>query len=80
MMMVYCSVRRLKLWTLVFGLCGSVGMVSVINTFMHIRTPLYLGFTRTAYSLLFGALLGIVAMLVFEGLYKLYQRFLKKYV
>lgn len=80
MMMVYCSVRRLKLWTLIFGLCGSVGMVSVINTFMHIRTPLYLGFARTGYSLLFGILLGTVAVLVFDGLYRLYQRFLKKYV
>ena len=80
MMMVHCSVRRLKLWTLIFGLCGSVGMVSVINTFMHIRTPLYLGFARTGYSLLFGILLGTVAVLVFDGLYRLYQRFLKKYV
>lgn len=80
MMAVYCSVRKLKLWTLVFGLGGSIGMVSVINTFMHIRTPLYLGFTRTAYSLLFGSVLGLIAIAVFDALYKLYLRYLKKYV
>lgn len=80
MMMVYCAARRLKLFTLVFGLAGVLGITSVINTFMHIRTPLYLGFMRTMYSLIFGMVLGVIAIFIFEGLYRLYMRYIKKYV
>ena len=44
MLAVYCAVRRLPFWTALFGLAGTIGLTSVCNTFMHIRTPLYLGF------------------------------------
>lgn len=77
MMAVYCSIRKFKLWTLLFSVAGIIGMTSVINTFMHIRTPLYLGFARTGYSLLFGIVLGLIAILVFHCIYSLYVRFLK---
>ncbi|MBE6030101.1 MAG: hypothetical protein E7225_00700 [Clostridiales bacterium] len=80
MVMFYCAVRRLKLFTLIFGLAGTIGMTSVINTFMHIRTPLYLGFARTGYSLLGGAFLGVVAVLILEVLYQIYVRFFGRYV
>ncbi|MCL1982057.1 MAG: DUF5693 family protein [Clostridiales bacterium] len=80
MMMVYTSVRRFKLWPIVFGIGGVIGMTSVINTFQHIRTPLYLGFMRTGYSLLFGIIVGVAAILVFEGLHRVYDRFFRKYV
>ena len=80
MMMVYCAVRRFKKWSIIFGIAGVVGITSVINTFQHLRTPLYLGFARTGYSLLFGIITGILAMLVFEGLYILYDKRLRKYV
>jgi hypothetical protein len=79
MLMVYTACKRLRFWTVLFGLSGVVGMTSVINTFMHIRTPLYLGFTRTAYSLLFGILIGIVALLIFDGLFRLCGRWVKRY-
>ncbi|MCR5482446.1 MAG: DUF5693 family protein [Clostridia bacterium] len=80
MMMVYTSVRKLKLWSLVFGAAGVIGMTSVVNTFMHIRTPLYLGFVRTGYSLLFGLVLGAVAIVIFDLLYRLYKKSAAKYV
>ena len=44
MLAAYCAVRRLPFFTALFGLAGTIGMTSVCNTFMHIRTPLYLGF------------------------------------
>ena len=75
MMMVYTSVRRFRLWPVLFGLSSIIGMTSVDNTFMHIRTPLYLGFVRTGYSLLFGIVTGIVAILIFELGYQLIKRF-----
>jgi hypothetical protein len=41
---------------------------------MHIRTPIYLGFARTALSLGFGLLIGIIGILIFEGIYILYLK------
>ena len=76
MLMVYTSVRRFKLWPILFGLCGVIGMTSVNNTFMHIRTPLYLGFIRTGYSLLFGIIVGIIGIFVFEAAHKLYIKWI----
>jgi hypothetical protein len=74
MMLVYTSIRRFKLWPVLFGLGSVIGLTSVANTFMHIRTPLYLGFARTGYSLLFGIITGIVGVIIFEMGYKLYKK------
>jgi len=79
-MMTYCAVRQFKKWSIIFGIAGVIGITSVINTFQHIRTPLYLGFARTGYSLLIGIIVGIVLMLVFEGLYRIYDKYLRKYI
>ncbi|MDD4565320.1 MAG: DUF5693 family protein [Eubacteriales bacterium] len=74
MMLVYTSVRRFKLWPILFGLGSVIGMTSVVNTFMHIRTPLYLGFYRTAYAVLFGIVIGIIGIAIFEIGHKLYKK------
>ena len=80
MLMVYTAARKLRLWTILFGLCGVIGMTSVCNTFMHFRTPLYLGFARTAYSWLGGMIIGIIGILVFELLYRLYNKYFAGYL
>lgn len=80
MMMVYTAIRRFKLWPIMFGLCGVIGMTSVNNTFMHLRTPLYLGFARTGFSLLFGIVVGIVGILAFELLYKVYLKWVAPFI
>ncbi|QOX63306.1 hypothetical protein FRZ06_08065 [Anoxybacterium hadale] len=74
MMFVYVSVRRFKLWPILFGLAAVIGMTSPANTFMHIRSPLYLGLARTGYSLLFGIFIGIVGIIVFEIGHRLYKK------
>lgn len=79
MLAVYCAVRRLPFWTALFGLAGTIGLTSVCNTFMHIRTPLYLGFVRTAYSLLLGIVVGAVMIACFELLLRLYRGLVRKY-
>ena len=79
MLTVYCAVRRLPFWTALFGLAGAIGMTSVCNTFMHIRTPLYLGFVRTAYALALGLALGIVYTGCFELICRVCRRVGKKY-
>lgn len=79
-MMIYASVRRFKLWTILFGLAGVIGMTSVANTFQHIRTPLYLGVYRTGYGLLFGIILGVLGVLLWEGCYRGYHKLYRKYM
>lgn len=74
MMLVYTSIRRFKIWPVIFGLASVIGMTSVTNTFMHIRTPLYLGIVRTGYSLLFAIIIGIIVIILFEAAYKLYKQ------
>ena len=78
MLAVYCAVRRLPFWTALFGLAGTIGLTSVCNTFMHIRTPLYLGFVRTGYSLVLGAVLGAVYIVCLELLCRLWGRVERK--
>ena len=79
MLAVYCAVRRLPFWTALFGLAGTIGLTSICNTFMHIRTPLYLGFVRTGYSVVLGLVLGAVLIGCFELLYRLFCAARKKY-
>ena len=79
MLAVYCAVRRLPFWTALFGLAGTIGLTSVCNTFMHIHTPLYLGFARTACSLALGILLGALFTACFELLYRLWRRLRKNF-
>lgn len=79
MLSVYCAVRRLPFLTALFGLAGTIGMTSVCNTFMHIRTPLYLGFVRTGYAVLFGIIVGAVMMVGLEILLRVGTALLKKY-
>jgi hypothetical protein len=74
MLMVYTSCRRFPFWPIAFGLCGVVGATSVVNTFLHIRTPLYLGFARTGYSLVFGLIIGVALVLLFELCHRMYRR------
>ena len=78
MLAVYCAVRRLPFWTALFGLAGTIGLTSVCNTFMHIRTPLYLGFARTAGSLALGLVVGVILTGCFELAYRLFLQTRKK--
>lgn len=75
MVAVYMFVRRKKLAGLIFGLCSVLGLTSVINTFMHIRTPLYLGYFRTGYSLLFGLVLGAIAITAIEVCKQIWEKY-----
>ena len=66
-------------FTALFGLAGTIGMTSICNTFMHIRTPLYLGFVRTGYSVLFGMILGCIMIAGCELVFRVGGKLLKKY-
>ena len=66
--------RHMNFLPLVFGLGMSVGLVSVVNTFLHIRTPFLLSLLRTGWGLLFGFAIGVIAVLVSELVYRLIKK------
>lgn len=71
---VYSLIRDWRLMSFLFGAAGVIGFTSVINTFMHIRTPLELGFARTAGSIIAGIVLGFIYLLILEILYRLNRK------
>ncbi|MBQ3389801.1 MAG: hypothetical protein IJG57_01845 [Firmicutes bacterium] len=79
MLFVYSMIRNQKVWAFVFGLAGTIGFTSVINTFMHIRTPMELGFARTAYSVIFGVVLGVLYVVVFDVICRLFRKWGTRY-
>ncbi len=60
---MYSVKKGWKLAAFILGLAGTIGVTSVVNTFMHLRTPMILGFARTGYSLLFGVVLSAVLLI-----------------
>ena len=80
MLAVYSAVRRMPFFTAVFGLAGTIGLTSICNTFMHIRTPLYLGFVRTGYAVLLGAFIGLVLIVGLELLCRVWHLLRTKYM
>ena len=80
MLAVYSAVRRMPFFTAIFGLAGTIGLTSICNTFMHIRTPLYLGFVRTGYAVMLGIIIGIILIIVFDLLCRVWRYIQKKYI
>ena len=69
------SLRRgMKFLPMVFGMGMSIGLVSVVNTFLHIRTPFLISLLRTGWGMLFGLLIGLAVMLLAELIYRLVRR------
>lgn len=54
---LYYGYRR-RLWPL--ALLGSIGQVSLVNTFEHLHTPLLVSLVRTANGLILGIVLGVI--------------------
>lgn len=80
MLAVYSAVRRMPFFTAVFGLAGTIGLTSICNTFMHIRTPLYLGFVRTGYSVVLGIIIGAILIAAFDLVCRAWKNIREKYM
>ncbi|MCR5826422.1 MAG: DUF5693 family protein [Oscillospiraceae bacterium] len=74
MLFVWSLRRHMNVLPLLFGGGMSIGLVSVVNTFLHIRTPLLLSLLRTGWGVLFGVALGVVVTLAAELLLRLLRR------
>ncbi len=68
--------RHMNFLPLVFGLGMSIGLVSIVNTFLHIRTPFLLSLLRTGWGVLFGFIFGAIAVLAAELIYRAIKKLL----
>ncbi len=75
---VFAASKKSEFYTGVFMLAGAVGTSSVINTFSHIRTPIYLSFARTVIALGFGIVIGCVLILICNICYELFVKIQEK--
>lgn len=74
MWFIWLSCHRYRLLPFFVGLGMAVGLTSFVNTFLHLRAPLYLSFARTGYAVLFGLIIGMVGIALLELLRGLYRR------
>lgn len=74
MLFIWSLRRGMKFLPMVFGMGMSIGLVSVVNTFLHIRTPFLLSLLRTGWGILFGLIIGTAAVIVAELIYRLVRR------
>lgn len=80
MMFAYISYKVYKPLIALVGIPAVITFTSIINTFSHLRAPIYLSVVRTLLAIGFGIVIGVVGMLVFEGGERLYKRFQRKYL
>lgn len=63
--------KKWNFLTGIFMLLAAIGSSSVINTFSHLRTPIYLSLARTGIALGFGIIIGCIAIILLNVIYKL---------
>lgn len=71
---IYSANKKSDFFTGIFMLTAAIGTSSVINTFSHIRTPIYLSLGRTLIGLVFGIIIGCIAILLMNFIYVLHKK------
>ena len=72
MLMPFLWQKRNVRWLILpMGIASMTGLISVVNSFAHIRTPLMISIERSFYGLLFGIVVGSVALVVCWLLHRL---------
>lgn len=71
MLYIWSERKNLPGLSLFLGLGAVIGMTSIVNTFLHIRTAFTLSLIRVGTGLVFGLILGLMALAVAELLYRL---------
>lgn len=77
--MMYIAYRkRAEIMTFLLILLASIGMADIVNTFSHIRTPLYISFTRVFVQYVVVAIIALVFVYIAELLRKGYDKYIGK--
>jgi hypothetical protein len=71
-MMVDRTLSRQWLWF--FNVLGAVALISVVNSFCHVHTPLNISLYRTILGMVLGFGLGFVYLSIFKGLESIYKK------
>ncbi|MDI6869896.1 MAG: DUF5693 family protein [Bacillota bacterium] len=66
------GVAGVRVWPLY--LVGTIGQLSLVDTFSHLHTPLWVSTVRTGLGLLLGVLVGLVAYAAWQGAARLRSR------
>lgn len=69
---IYIACRGYQKILFPFALASMVGFSSVVNTFCHTRTPIYLSTARTFISLGLGIIIGIAVLVLMEFINRVY--------
>lgn len=64
MLMVYFAFKNKKWAVLPLSIAVVLGQGNLVNTFSHLRAPLYLSYIRTNYEILFGVIIGITLVIL----------------
>lgn len=70
MLFIWARRKNIPLLPFFLGLGGVIGLTSIVNTFLHIRTTFMLSFIRVGIGLGFGLVLGFMAVVVAEVLFR----------
>lgn len=72
-LVVYMGINKRKIEMFILGLFIIIGQTSIVNTFSHLRTPIYISVTRTFYGVVFGIILGILYLIMLDLGVKLFK-------
>ena len=70
MLMIWSYRRNIPALPFVVGAGAVIGFTSVINTFLHIRTPFMLSLIRVFTGLVFGLVIGFILVIIAELIYR----------
>lgn len=74
----YLAARQYKIALFPFTLVAVLGFTSVVNTFCHARTPIYLSFFRELIAIGIGLIIGIVVMFILELIHRIYVSYSRR--
>jgi hypothetical protein len=70
MLMIWSMRRKIPVLPIVLGTGAVIGFTSVVNTFLHIRTPFMLSVVRVLIGLAMGIVIGIVLVVIAEVIFR----------
>lgn len=72
-MSIYLATFRNKRLVAPFILAATVGVASIVNTFSHLRTPIYISVVRTILSMGIGLFIGILGILLLATILRFFR-------
>lgn len=78
--MGYWAYSKKHQWAnIILVFASSIALVNTVNTFSHMKAPIYLSFYRTGAEMLVGAIIALVAIGIFELCEKIFDKYKDKF-